>query len=184
MLQKLLTKIARELDSNDIPYIVIGGQAAILHGVVRATQDIDITLGIDTSEINRLKKIIFKLKLRYIKKSPDKFAKQMRVLPVYDPGSKIKVDFVFSFSPFEQNAIKRSVIRKINRTMVKFCSLEDLIIFKIVSGRAIDLFDVRNVILLNKGFDKKYIAKWLNLFEETTNEKYIERLSNILKSIK
>lgn len=73
---------------------------------------------------------------------------------------------------------------EIKNTKVKFCSVEDLIVFKIVAGRAIDLFDVRNILLVKDKLDKNYIKHWLKLFEESTNEKYLERFDKILKSIK
>jgi len=184
MLQSLLIRVVKELDRNNIQYIIIGGQAANMHGVVRATQDIDITLGIDISEIDKLKKIISKLKLLYIKENPDDFAKKFWIMPVYENKSKVRVDFAFSFSPFERKAISRCVEKKIKDTKVKFCSVEDLIVFKIVAGRAIDLFDVRNILLVTDSLDKKYIKHWLKLFEETTNENYLERFDKIVKSIK
>ena len=46
MFKKLLKKIANELNTNNIPYMVIGGQAVLLYGEPRLTKDIDITLGI------------------------------------------------------------------------------------------------------------------------------------------
>jgi len=184
MLQRLLIKVAKELDKNNISYIVIGGQAVNMHGVVRSTQDIDITLNIDISEIDKLKKIVTKLKLVYVKENADDFAKKFWIMPVYDPRSKIKVDFAFSFSPFEKSAIRRSIEKTIGKSKIKFCSAEDLMIFKIIAGRAIDLYDVRNILLVKDKLDKKYIKRWLKLFEETTNEKYLKRFDKILKSIK
>jgi hypothetical protein len=46
MFQKLLKKIANELNTCNIPYMVIGGQAVLIYGEPRLTKDIDITLGI------------------------------------------------------------------------------------------------------------------------------------------
>jgi len=116
MLQSLLIKVVKELDKNNIQYIIIGGQAPIMHGVVRATQDIDITLNIDISEIDKLKKIISKLKLLYIKENPDDFAKKFWIMPVYEMKSKVRVDFAFSLSPFERKAISRCVEKEIKNT--------------------------------------------------------------------
>ena len=65
MLVTLLLKVVKELDKNKIPYLIIGGQAVNLHGIVRATQDIDITLGIDTGRMEELLKIISKLNLSF-----------------------------------------------------------------------------------------------------------------------
>lgn len=184
MLINLLLKVVKELDKNKIPYIIIGGQAVNLHGIVRATQDIDITLGIDTGKMEELLKVILKLNLSFLKENPEEFAKKFWVMPVFDKKSKIKIDFAFSFSPFEKNAIKRAIKIKIKNQIVKFCSIEDLIVFKVIAGRAIDLFDVRNIILRNSKFDRKYVLKWVKLFEDTTGDNYKERFENIIVSIK
>jgi predicted nucleotidyltransferase len=184
MLINLLLKVVKELDKNNIPYIVIGGQAVNLHGIVRATQYIDITLGIDTTRIEELKKVISKLKLNFIKENPEDFARKFWIMPVFDEKSKLKIDFAFSFSPFEKSAIDRALEIKIKNKPVKFCTIEDLIVFKTIAGRAIDLFDIRNIILKNLEFDKRYILKWLKLFEVTTGENYKDRFNKVLDSIK
>ena len=50
MFQKLLTKIANELERLRLPYMVIGGQAILLYGELRLTKDIDITLGVGVEQ--------------------------------------------------------------------------------------------------------------------------------------
>lgn len=47
--QTLLAKIARALDGAGISYMIIGGQAVLLHGEPRLTREIDVTVGIDAS---------------------------------------------------------------------------------------------------------------------------------------
>ena len=51
MFQKLLKKIANELNAHNIPYMVIGGQAVLIYGEPRLTKDIDITLGVGVSKL-------------------------------------------------------------------------------------------------------------------------------------
>lgn len=53
MIEKLIKKVAQRLDEDKIPYMLIGGQAVLLYGRPRLTQDIDITLGIDTDKFHR-----------------------------------------------------------------------------------------------------------------------------------
>ena len=51
MFQKLLKKIANELNAHNVPYMVIGGQAVLLlYREPRLTKDIDITLGVGIDE--------------------------------------------------------------------------------------------------------------------------------------
>jgi len=51
MFQKLLKKVANELNTHNIPYIVVGGQAVLLYGEPRLTKDIDITLGVGIDKL-------------------------------------------------------------------------------------------------------------------------------------
>lgn len=50
MLKELLKKIASELATEKIPYMIIGGQALLIYGEPRLTKDIDITLGEEMEE--------------------------------------------------------------------------------------------------------------------------------------
>jgi len=64
MFKKLLKKIANELNNNNIPYMVIGGQAVLLYGEPRLTKDIDIALGIGIDGLKDINSIIQKLNLK------------------------------------------------------------------------------------------------------------------------
>ncbi len=181
---KLLIRIAHVFNDNEIPYMVIGGQAAIFHGEFRATKDIDLTLGVDISELDRIKSFLNEIGLMILVKDPKDFVLHSWVLPLKDLNSGIRVDVSFSFSPYERQAIDNAISYKIEDTIVKYCQAEDLIIHKIFAGREIDFFDVRKVLLKNKKINKKYILKWLRQFEETTGEEYTERFNKILLTIK
>lgn len=50
----LLARIASTLDAHGLPYMVIGGHAAILYGEPRLTRDIDITLGAGPDRLGEL----------------------------------------------------------------------------------------------------------------------------------
>ena len=58
MFKKLLKKIANELNTHNIPYMVIGGQAVLLYGEPRLTKDIDIALGIGIDGLKVFQKIV------------------------------------------------------------------------------------------------------------------------------
>lgn len=68
---------------------------------------------------------------------------------------------------------------------VQFAAPEDLIIHKMLAGRAVDLEDVKNIILKNRsGIAMNYIEKWLNEFEKIDEGKgLLQRFRNILKDI-
>jgi hypothetical protein len=88
-------------------------------------------------------------------------------LPAQDPGSGIRVDFIFSFTPYERQAIGRANPISIQDTSVLFASVEDVIIHKVFAGRARDLEDVGSIILKNPRFDREYVTKWLEEFDRS-----------------
>lgn len=49
--ERLLAGLTRELRRRDIPFMHIGGQAVLLHGAPRLTQDVDITLALGPDEV-------------------------------------------------------------------------------------------------------------------------------------
>ena len=51
MFQSLLARLVLELEARGLPYMVIGGQAVLVHGEPRLTRDIDITLGVSNKLI-------------------------------------------------------------------------------------------------------------------------------------
>jgi predicted nucleotidyltransferase len=182
MFQKLLKKIANELNTCNIPYMVIGGQAVLIYGEPRLTKDIDITLGVGVSKLNEINSIVEKLNLKIL--VDEKFVQKTMVLLVIDEKTGIRVDFIFSFSLYEKQAIKRATDIKFDNTIVKFASLEDLIIHKIIAGRAIDIEDVRSIILKNPDYNTKHIKRWLQEFDKSLNEKFLKVFQKIVKKIK
>ena len=182
MFQKLLKKIANELNAHNIPYMVIGGQAVLIYGEPRLTKDIDITLGVGVSKLNEINGIVEKLNLKIL--VDENFVQNTMVLLVIDEKTGIRVDFIFSFSLYEKQAIERATEVKFGNTVVKFASLEDLVIHKIIAGRAIDIEDVRSIILKNPDYDAKYIKRWLQEFDKSLNEKFLRVFQRIVKEIR
>jgi len=184
MFQKLLRKIANELNKLRMPYIVIGGQAVLLYGEPRLTKDIDITLGVGIEEVEKIKNAVQKLALRMLVDNPEEFVKKTMVLPVMDDKTGIRVDFIFSFSLYEKQAIERAVDVKFGTTAVKFASLEDVVIHKIIAGRSRDIEDVKAILLKNPNYNVRYIKGWLREFDKSLNENFSAVFQEIEAEIK
>jgi len=180
MFKDLLEKLALSLEQNGIPYMVIGGQAVLVYGEPRLTRDIDITLGISAEQANTVQDIAQSAGLKPLV-DPEAFTLKTMVLPCHDPETGIRVDFIFSFTPYEKQAMNRVTFVDIGQARVRFASLEDLIIHKLVSGRPRDLEDVRNVILKNKGMDEKYIRQWLKEFAGLLKLPLVAKFNSLLK---
>lgn len=152
--------------------MVIGGQAVLLYGEPRLTKDIDITLGMGIEGLDRIKKIVLDLDFKALIEDVDSFVKETMVFPVQEKKSGIRIDFIFSFSPYERQAIERANRINLENVYVQFASLEDVIIHKIIAKRARDIEDVRTILLKNPDYDKTYIEKWLKEFDKTLEENF------------
>jgi hypothetical protein len=166
--------------------MVIGGQAVLIYGEPRLTKDIDITLGISPDNLDDILALVSRLKLIILTDSPRDFVQKTLVLPVRDELTGIRIDLVFSYSFYERQAIERSksvTFQESSLVKVQFAALEDIVIHKIIAGRARDIEDVRSILLKNPGYDRKYITRWLNDFDESLGEGYLNSFSMIEKEL-
>lgn len=102
------------------------------------------------------------------------------VLPSQDVPSGIRVDFIFSHSDYERQAIERAKKVMFGETFVRFASLEDLVIHKIIAGRPRDIEDVSSILLKNPEYDYHYIADWLKKFDDSLSENFLETFKKLV----
>lgn len=186
MFEKILSKIAATLNRHSIPYMIIGGQAVLLYGEPRLTRDIDITLGVNTDHLKDLLEVIQELSLKPLSENIESFALQTMVLPALDETTGIRVDFIFSYTPYEMEAIKMARKITIMDQDVCFASPEDVVIHKIFAGRPRDLEDVRTIILKNPEINVKYIHNWLKEFDVSSDEMkdFVKTFEEIIREVK
>lgn len=163
--------------------MIIGGQAVLLYGEPRLTKDIDVTLGIGVEGLGQVSQSVQNLRFKILVPDPGNFVKETMVLPTHHEESGIRVDFIFSHSLYEHQAIQNAKRVKLGQQEVCFASLEDVIIHKIIAGRPRDLEDIRSVILKNPEFNLKYIEKWLLEFDASLEGNFLELFRKTLSSL-
>jgi hypothetical protein len=184
MFKELLSKLGQGLAAKNIPYMVIGGQAVILYGEPRLTRDIDITLGIGREALSAILNLCASLSLKPLPGGIEAFVEKTMVLPTLDEKTGIKVDFIFSFTPYERGAILRAKKILLNDIPVNFAAPEDVIIHKIFAHRPRDLEDVRIIFLKNPNLDQDYIKKWLADFDAANPDESLMRFfEDLLKDL-
>jgi len=149
--------------------MIIGGQAVLLHGEPRLTRGIDVTLGCEASELHRILLVARAAGLDPSVAGIEDFVRRTNVLPLTDGPTAIRVDLIFSFTPYESEAIRRSIVVTLEDTNVHFAAVEDLIIHKLVAGRPRDLEDVRGVLARRPMVDEKYLTVWLSSFRDVVH---------------
>lgn len=135
------------------------------HGEPRLTKDIDVTLGVDVDALPRVLAVIASAGLHPLV-DPEPFVAETMVLPCEDPESGIRVDLIFSFSPFERAALERTIETRIGTSVVRFASAEDLVVLKVTAGRPRDLDDVAAILAKNPKLDRAYVRRWVAVLEE------------------
>ena len=178
-----LERIARALEAVGISYMIIGGQAVLFYGEPRLTKDIDITLAANVDDLARVLTAVELANLHPLV-DPQEFVAQTMVLPCQDSASGLRVDLIFSFSPYEQQAIERAVRAQVGNTIVRFASAEDLIIHKIIAGRERDLEDVERILRKRGDMDFSYIENWLQQFAAVIDAPLVEELEKIRSRVK
>jgi predicted nucleotidyltransferase len=184
MFEALISRIARELESAGLPYMIIGGQAVLFHGTVRMTKDIDITLGVDTGSLDLVVQAVKSIGVEIIPEDFSAFVERTYVLPAMEKQSGLRVDFIFSFTPYERQAITRATPAFLGGTKVMFAAVEDVIIHKVFAGRPRDLEDVRSLLIKNPTMDRGYVRDWLKEFAKAPDRvNLLQTFEDIISSI-
>lgn len=158
--------------------MVIGGQAVLMYGEPRLTRDIDITLGASLDRLPELVGISDRIGFKILV-NPYDFTIKTLVLPCQDRETGIRVNYIFSWSAYEQEALVRARSIDFGGTWVKFASVEDVVIHKIIAGRPRDVEDVRLLLMKNPGFDRQYIQGWLTELDEALGEGFESRFQQV-----
>lgn len=160
-----LAELAAALDRSGVTYMVIGGQAVLVYGEPRMTRDLDITLGVGPSRLKEILALVAELGWRPLVADPAGFVRRTWVLPCEQPGGGLRLDLMFSSSPYEQTALARARVLDLDGQPVRFAAPEDLILHKLFAARPRDLEDVAGILRKPTALDLDYLRVWLTEFD-------------------
>lgn len=151
------------LKKEGIDYVVVGGLAVVLHGVVRLTADLDLIVALKKENIQKFTQVM--KKLGYQSKAPVNaldlgdsekrqiwiHEKNMKVFSFYHQKNHHKLVDVFVTEPIPFKSInKNKKMIKAGRIEIPICSMEHLIKLKKIAGRPQDLADIEALKKLKK----------------------------------
>lgn len=167
------------LASLKVPGAVMGGLALAAWKRPRSTLDVDLLTSLADSEAPRIADALVAAGL--VKRHPEPF-RPLGTLKLIEftyepPGAfvAIHVDILFSDAEYYQQALARRVPHEIapSGIQVDVLSCEDLVIHKLMAGRAIDRADVVALLQENRDtLDLSYLGEWaaqLGLSRELTD---------------
>ncbi len=180
-LRTALEALLDALDEHHARYALIGGLALVQHGRVRATDDIDVLLTVPQIALPGL---IESLQARGFTADRNQVIREYR-----DDGMSamlygdVTVDLMRPVIPAYGRVLERATTMRIGDRDVRICTVEGLIVMKLVSMRAQDQLDIRELILLHgKRLDIACIRKELATFAPPGDPRYAKWESWLLEA--
>ena len=153
----LLLEITKAFQDEGIDFVILGGYAVALHGVVRGTVDIDLALALTQDSFTKAEMVLTSMgfmsrlpvKSKEMFQFRNEYAENRNLIAwsFYDPINPIRQIDILTL--IDARKIKKT-IKKVHGSGVPIASLPDLIRIKKASARPQDLEDVKALELLKR----------------------------------
>jgi len=149
-----------------IRYAVVGALARNAWGRPRTTMDVDFAVMLDAGEVERLQTGFFDagFVVRKVRKGEEGDPVPELLLLASVSDAALRVDLLIAKTPFEMEAIGRCRLATVFGRSCHVVTPEDLVVYKVVSGRSQDLADVENVARTRseagEPIDWTYVERW------------------------
>jgi hypothetical protein len=158
----------RELDEHHVRYVVVGGLALNLHGVQRATMDVDLAVALDAANVGACLDTFAALDLVPVApvtidaaRDPDTLRawREQRNMIAFAVrpagGAGPTVDMLIAAPVDFDELASRAVEKRVAGVAVIVASIDDLIAMKRIAGRAVDRADIEALRALQRlGLDR------------------------------
>lgn len=180
-LDTLFKKVYSVLKQRKMDYLLIGGLAAGVLGEPRFTRDADFLIYIPITKLKSFLDALSDKGLKFDRKKVEETVLARGVFRVF--LEDYHADFIINALGIGKVALERAIEVKLFNKKVKFPSPEDLILFKLIAARELDLWDVKNIYLryIDK-LDKDYLLEWAQkICDETENMNVWNRIEKLMK---
>lgn len=143
---ELLAALAAVLRGWGNRWFVFGAQAVVAYGLPRMTADVDATVRLVPDDWLAFCAEMDRAGFESRTDDLDAFVRATRVLPFVHRASGIPLDLILAGSPLEDEFIERARPLDLGGVTVPVISVEDLLVTKILAGRAKDVDDVRGIL--------------------------------------
>jgi hypothetical protein len=145
-------ELLMRLVKGEVDFVVVGGVAAVVHGSVAFTQDLDIAYAPDVANLDRLGAVLVDLDARLrgvtddVPFVPDgRTIRRTRVLTLTTPLGSIDLLAQPDGAPVYETLRAHAALEDVAGVRVPVASLEDLIAMKKAAGRLKDLVAVEEL---------------------------------------
>ena len=159
-------ELLRFLDANGRSACLIGGLVVSRWGEPRATKDVDATVLVD---FRHEAAVLDLLLSKFASRDPDPVQRAaLGRLALLRASNGVDLDISFGAFPFEIEVLQRASDWQVTPGIaLRTCSAEDLVLYKLVAARLIDLHDVQSVVSrMGASLDADRIRLWGGRFAE------------------
>ncbi|MEA2624172.1 MAG: hypothetical protein QOD06_217 [Candidatus Binatota bacterium] len=162
---ELLSELTAVLRAQQVRWFLFGAQAAIVHGATRLTNDVYVTVELGGRHhsllVSALEDAGFESRVRHL----DEVVSRTRVLPFRHRPSGIDLDVILAGPGPEAQFLDRAVRRTVEGVRTMVASAEDVVVMKVLAGRAKDVDDVTEIVASQPKLRLPYIRRTLTAFE-------------------
>jgi len=159
--QAVFGKVIRGLEGRQIPYMVVGGLAAAYYGIPRATFDIDLVVAVEPSN---LRVLVGMLRREGFDVTHADAALLLKVGNIIQTTTArgLRLDLWLIKSEYDRMAFGRRQRASLwGRRKVWMVAPEDLVLSKLIAGRAKDFEDVIGVLAEQRDrLETTYMNAW------------------------
>lgn len=146
---EVCTGVGRALGPLGVRWYVFGAQAAILWGVRRLTADVDVTVDAGDRPTAQLVDALVREGFVLRVSDADEFVRATRVVPLRHVATSFPLDLVLAGPGFEERFFERATGVTIGDVRIPVPRVEDVIVMKVLAGRAKDVEDVLAMLAAN-----------------------------------
>jgi hypothetical protein len=165
----VLNEVATALQPPQVPFALIGGLALAVWSYPRSTRDVDLLVGVDHDHVQPVVDALLQIGCRF-KKSPPlhRVGEHCFVHMLCTPPGEfydVQFDLMLAETPLEKAALARSVNRIVPGVdhPIRVLNCDDLILFKLISGRLIDRADAAMLLRENREVvDFEHVQSWIS----------------------
>jgi hypothetical protein len=158
---ELLSGLASGLRKLGVPWYLFGAQAVLVYGRPRLTEDVDVTVELGDHTTAELVEALLPEGFVLPEFADDAFIAVTRVLPMLHAPTGLSLDLVLGGPGLEALFASRVRSHQIGGRRIPVISPEDLIVTKILGGRAKDLEDVRGLLTEQRDLDTESVRELL-----------------------
>ena len=175
-LMETLRHAWRTLEPLGAPMAVMGGLALSVWEHFRATNDVDLLIGVDDIDTEAVLAKLIEAGIHPRRDPPVTVIGEIEFIQAaYEPPETyvdLKIDILLAKSEYHRQALQRRITVPLPDAGFEVAVLrcEDLIILKLLAGRIIDRVDVIELLKSNRDrLDYDYLSTWLTAEQLTSN---------------